>query len=424
MRKRLLPILLIFLVSSILRFYKFGQVPAGLSLAEVNFGQKLTILGTWVLNPILIRIPFAILGIVSVLLLYQFVKKISGDRNLALVSGLTLSIIPWHIEESRVFSWEIIFLTLSLFVGVYSTDWIKLHYKNFLKYIILICVLIFCFSVVKNAGQAGARVDVERTEISMISRGLPVRFLSNKFIEGFRVAEKKLFENLDFGTYFFAGHPRERWGMPESNKIYLFMLPLIVFGISKIDKRLGIILAVWTFLAFFTSSILLLAPAVILISIGIVKISQNKQFSSKVFVLLLAGLGIYEFLNVNYLYFGGFSESIFSPRRPAFAEVTRLVSGLRKNGEQVLVSEKLGTPEVFFKFYLKNKTFDYEFRDFDIRRETDRNKLFVDAISDEPKRTEPLFADGGKFPPNIDALATFEDRGMRQKIVVYRVKLK
>lgn len=313
---------------------------------------------------------------------------------------------------------------MSLFVGVYSADWIKLHYKNFLKYIILICVLIFCFSVVKNAGQAGARVDVERTEISVISRGLPVRFLSNKFIEGFRVAEKKLFENLDFGTYFFAGHPRERWGMPESNKIYLFMLPLIVFGISKIDKRLGIILAVWTFLAFFTSSILLLAPAVILISIGIVKISQNKQFSSKVFVLLLAGLGIYEFLNVNYLYFGGFSESIFSPRRPAFAEVTRLVSGLRKNGEQVLVSEKLGTPEVFFKFYLKNKTFDYEFRDFDIRRETDRNKLFVDAISDEPKPTEPLFADGGKFPPNIDALATFEDRGMRQKIVVYRVKLK
>jgi len=64
------------------------------------------------------RMPSAILGILSILFLYLFIKKLS-NQNLALINSFVLAISPWHIMMSRG-TQEVIssffFLTLSVYL--------------------------------------------------------------------------------------------------------------------------------------------------------------------------------------------------------------------------------------------------------------------------------------------------------------------
>ncbi len=50
------------------------------------------------------RLPSAIAGIISILLNVLLVNKFTQNHGLALVSGITLTLMPWHIEQSRVHS--------------------------------------------------------------------------------------------------------------------------------------------------------------------------------------------------------------------------------------------------------------------------------------------------------------------------------
>ncbi len=53
------------------------------------------------ISPFSGRLPFAIMGIVSVFLLYLIVEKIFNNKSIALLSATVLSISPWHIQITR-----------------------------------------------------------------------------------------------------------------------------------------------------------------------------------------------------------------------------------------------------------------------------------------------------------------------------------
>ena len=44
-------------------------------------------------------------------------------------------------------------------------------------------------------------------------------------------------ENLDLGNYFFAGHPRERVGIEEKQKFFVFQFILFVIGFTNAEIR-------------------------------------------------------------------------------------------------------------------------------------------------------------------------------------------
>lgn len=90
----------------------FGDFkPAGYSYILLPF---IKILG---LNEFAVRFPSALFGILSVALLYIFVKQITQSSKLANISALLLAISPWHLHFSRG-AWETNVATTLVLGGV------------------------------------------------------------------------------------------------------------------------------------------------------------------------------------------------------------------------------------------------------------------------------------------------------------------
>lgn len=65
-----------------------------------------------------VRIPGALLGVLTVLVIYLLVKELFKSEKLALLSSLFLAISPWHIHFSRG-GWEVNVATFFITLGVW-----------------------------------------------------------------------------------------------------------------------------------------------------------------------------------------------------------------------------------------------------------------------------------------------------------------
>jgi 4-amino-4-deoxy-L-arabinose transferase-like glycosyltransferase len=150
-RNTLILLLSILVLAALLRFYRLGQIPAGVEEDETSaaydayallthgtdrWGNPFPIyLPSWGsgqnallsylnipfikifgLTPLAIRLLPAILGVLTVLLLYKLVQKLFDTRT-GLIAAFFLSIAPWHIMISR-WSLESNLLPFFLLLGV------------------------------------------------------------------------------------------------------------------------------------------------------------------------------------------------------------------------------------------------------------------------------------------------------------------
>ena len=167
---------LIFSIAFILRFYRLGEIPNGLYQDETAIGYNAySILqtgrdeygnffplyfksfGDWKLpvyiytdvfsvkffglSPFSVRLPSALFGFLTVIVLFIFVKRLAKNDNLALFSSFLLAINPWHIHYSRAtFETSIsLFLLLSgglLFLISFERRKIGLFFGGTLLFII------------------------------------------------------------------------------------------------------------------------------------------------------------------------------------------------------------------------------------------------------------------------------------------------
>lgn len=433
MRRKVFYILLLFLISAILRFWKLGQIPQGLSVEEINFGLSLSeFLGERVLNPFVIRLPFSIIGVASVFLFFLAVKKMRKDFWFAYIAALLLALLPWHIGQSRVYSIGLLVFGMTLLLVILFAR--KLHSSAGLvgKLGLGLAGVLFLFSIFSIPEELRITVDQQRSIASQAKLRIPARPFSNKLVESYRFREKLVFENLDIGNYFFRGHPRERWGVEEIQKLYLAVLPFFLLGFVKLGKKLGWLLLAWSSLAIVLSAFFevrgpsltlpLVFPIILLSTSGLKSWLNQKKVRGRQVLYFLAALFILEFLITSYNYFSGLQESLFSPRRPIYQELTLAVKSLRQPVESVLVSQRLDSPEPFFEFYTgKDSLENFEFRTFDIWKETDLDVLFIDVLPDEPSPSEPLYTENGNWPEELEVLEEFYDVAKRQKIVIYRL---
>jgi 4-amino-4-deoxy-L-arabinose transferase-like glycosyltransferase len=88
-----------------------------------------------------VRIPSALLGVGTVLVLYYLIKEIFKDEALALVSSFFLAISPWHIHFSRG-GWEVNVATFFMATGMW------LFIKSFKKpKLLILSSILFVFSL-------------------------------------------------------------------------------------------------------------------------------------------------------------------------------------------------------------------------------------------------------------------------------------
>lgn len=423
-------IYLLFLVTAFTRFWKIGEIPAGLSLQEVNFGLYASgFFGDWVLSPFWIRLPFGVLGTISVFLLYYVIFKLTKDFKTSVLTAFIFSISPWHIQESRISSLGILIVVGILLAAIVFRKRIGKNPKLLGIVLIFLSFFIFGLSLLKIPQELRVNVDQDRNIASRVETKLPARLFSNKFIESYRYRAGLVFENLDIGNYFFKGHPRERWGVEETQKLFIGFLPLLVVGLFKIKRETRLFLAgAFLFaavsLASFglrapTYSLPLLLPISFITALGAKRVLAERKNIYKYLGYLVFFVVLWEFMSFLFSYYSGFEEGRFTPRRSVYEDLVNYTKEL--DSEEIVVSERLDNPEEFFRFYLKDKNMEsYEFSSFNIKEKEDEKGVYIDILPDEAGPSEPLYKKDGKWPEEIDVLGEFYEKNKGQTIVVFR----
>lgn len=151
MKKILILLCAITLVGAFLRFYKLGEIPAGLHRDEAFLGYNaysilktgrdmsgnflplhlksfiyspagysyfsIPAIGVFGLHPLSIRFASALFGSLTILVLFFLVQLLFRSSKLSALSSLLLALSPWHINLSRVAT-ENIVVTFFLLLGV------------------------------------------------------------------------------------------------------------------------------------------------------------------------------------------------------------------------------------------------------------------------------------------------------------------
>lgn len=422
----------LFLISFFLRFWELGEIPEGISVTEAKFGLTLSsMFGDWVLSPFFVRLPNAVLSLFSLFLFFYTLLRLKRNFEFAVLGSAALAITPWHVMESRIASAGIIVLVVFMFCILLVNRIAGSEYKKIGILLTLISIFIFLASILIIKEESRSSVNVQRILISKQNIPHVITLLSNKFIESYRYRERLLFENLDFGNYFFKGYPRQRWGLDEAQKFFIVFLPFLIIGIFKIEKGILWFLGGYSFLTlsllvFFEKRDLsftlpLTFPLIFTITEGVTFLEERLKF--KWFWFLFLAFLTFESLGYYRGYFKGYEEGQFSPRRPVYMNLVPDVLLLRRENEDVFVSERMKDPKIFFQFYSSvqaSEQFHYE--SFDVRKIQGKEGLFVDVLPDDPSPIEPLYKKNGNWPEFIEFLDEFRDEGLRQTVVVYRLK--
>lgn len=138
LKKNISKILLIFIliIGSFIRVYNIGEMPNGLNIDEASSGYDAfsilkygvdrngnsfpVVLYAWGsgqsvlysiimipfvflggLTELTIRLPMAIIGSISILIMYDLLKNMFENKKIALVGAFFFAICPWHVMKSR-----------------------------------------------------------------------------------------------------------------------------------------------------------------------------------------------------------------------------------------------------------------------------------------------------------------------------------
>lgn len=341
MRKNLIIILLIIILGAFLRFWQIGSVPISPDWDEValgynafsilqtgkdEYGEFLPVvlrsfddykpaLYTYLVMPLVavmgltveaVRTPSALLGTLSIFLVYLLVKELFKKDAVALITAFLLSISPWHIQFSRIaFESNVglffnilgalffikglkkpIYLVLSSIVFALNL-YVYQSEKIFTPLLILSLALIFrkqLFSIPRKflvmSGIVGLLVILPMAQftftnkdalarakgVSIFSQGVPVGLsqkilndqlnsdLPGLLIDNRRVVYAKsvlagYLSHFDPVWLFISGDI-SRHHAPQMGLLYLFELPFLLIGIyylifGKFDRKAKLLVFSW-----------------------------------------------------------------------------------------------------------------------------------------------------------------------------------
>lgn len=329
---QLVILLAIVILAAFLRFYKLSSNPPGLYWDEAAFGydaysilktgqdhhgQFLPIFfesfGDWKLpgyfyllvpsialfdlNALAVRFPSAFFGVLSVIVFFCLVRKLTDNINLSLASSFFLAISPWHIQFSRggfestvglffvvlgvyllllgfekqktsLLTFAFLLLTLSMYTyhayriltpllglslliiyfGQIKKNIGKLVLPGVLSLFLLLPLIFFTFSPqgrTRAVSQAAfTREDFQKAKIDYDQKSKkPLRFLSGylyqKPVYYSVIAAKNYLDHFSPVFLFFKGDQIGRHSQVDMGQIYTFEGLLLIFSILLITKIQG-----------------------------------------------------------------------------------------------------------------------------------------------------------------------------------------
>ncbi|PIY94104.1 MAG: hypothetical protein COY68_03730 [Candidatus Levybacteria bacterium CG_4_10_14_0_8_um_filter_35_23] len=183
-KKEFILLLMIIVLASFLRLYNLGNVPVSLTDDEIRlvysgysisstgkdafgnnfpsvfhmdgantYGQVPIYIMSLIflflpLNPFIVRLPFAMSGILSVILIYFIIKRIINSDKLALISSFALSVSVWSLQLTRFVIEINIAVTLYL-AGILTFLYCKKNLKLLLTSMFLFFLAFYTYAATK-----------------------------------------------------------------------------------------------------------------------------------------------------------------------------------------------------------------------------------------------------------------------------------
>ncbi|MFH0864228.1 MAG: glycosyltransferase family 39 protein [Candidatus Gottesmanbacteria bacterium] len=336
-------LILILVLSFCLRFWQLGSIPSGIhadeavtgytayslgkigvdlggtfnlfGITDVNIGGTAPPIYTFILVPLvkifglsigIIRLPSAIFGVLSVILVYLISKNLFKSQQLSLLITFLFAVNPWAIHISRqgmlesisllfvlagiffflysdnkkyLFIISALFLGLSFFVYdapkiflplfvlalfFYKKDMIFRNKKYFLIFIIVFSIFLlvlfqqtflvgeykeFTKSSIININKIAEMVDVERN-LSLAPLWL-TKIFHNKLTVGFKTFLNSYSTVFSLNWFFFNGSNNLQQSVGRHGQFYFFELPFFFYGLYllfKTNKKLFLFLLSWIFI--------------------------------------------------------------------------------------------------------------------------------------------------------------------------------
>lgn len=391
------------------------------------------------LTPSAVRFPAAVIGILSVALVYFLTKELFKSDKIANWSALLLAINPWHIQISRI-AWEggIGILTFSLgllfflksgtknlilaaifwgltlysyhswrvFVILFIVCLILWQWKklvNLRNWIPALILLIFIFPILINLN-------------SVLTRSSDVGIFSEQKLSGYfagkignqlppvldRVVDNKI---LYIGNEFLSNYlsyfsPTFYFGSDRSDGTYLnfpyfplvypieilfFVAAIYLLATKKIENKR--ILIIWFLLAIVPASLAngsananrapTLIPLTTIISAMGVNFLTEKFKKAKYFLMPVL---VVSFLIFLHFYFVTLPQKPPDNLRYGYNQVFKKALELAPNYDQIVFSKVFTEPQIFIAFYSQMNPTEFQRASADWLRYEKSNKLYVDQL--------------------------------------------
>jgi len=376
--------------------------------------------GLFGLNELAIRLPSAILGVLLIPLFYLLTKKLVNNEKVSLATAFLAAISPWLVHYSRI-GLEIntalflsllgvwlfleaekknwLYITSSLSFGLafwtyYSSKlWVVLFglfliifrirklSKFFILGILLFVLMILPYVKLHFSGQILSR----QYSISVFSneeeRIKTAEFFAKDVQEGNFLG--RLIHNrrlVDFnqlaGGYLYILNPSILFAkeipnqMPMVRLLYLWQLPLVIFGLIQLGKQKKILLfiAVWLALGYIPGAMVILPafdrrilinsfPLIFLSAIGLVSITnyiyKQKMILRNSIILILFICFLFSFTSYLHHYFIHGQTAVIDLWGNGMKKLVEETEKKEDGFNEILVSTGLDQPWIYFLFYKK-----------------------------------------------------------------------
>jgi 4-amino-4-deoxy-L-arabinose transferase-like glycosyltransferase len=428
-------LILIVLLAAALRFYQLGQVPSGfvndeaafgynayslLKTGRDEFGQRFPIIfqsfgegklpvyvyltmpsvALFGLNEFAVRLPSALLGTLTVWLVYLLVKSGKQTSSWPLLSALVLAVMPWHIHFSRA-AFEanaaVFFVALAtvfwlmkkywfsliafiaalftynaarLFVPLWLV-WLVFNQRHQIKYLLIFLAFWLGLFLLPQSRERLANITIFHPQSGVEQRlgqkfsettNQPlflVRLLHNKPVEFTWDFVRRYTTHFSPDFLFFSGDPnRPRYRVPDTGQLLWLELPLLVIGLYQLARRRQWSWLVWLILAPLPAALTFETPSAIRSILMVVPLAAAVGLGASVvlgkmqkFWPILALIFIYNLSQYLDAYF--IHAPVHQPYewQGGYKELVKRVNELMPGYERADITDSRGTAYIYFLFY-------------------------------------------------------------------------
>ncbi|KKP60020.1 MAG: hypothetical protein UR52_C0001G0100 [Candidatus Gottesmanbacteria bacterium GW2011_GWA1_34_13] len=322
-----------------LSFKSFGEFKAPLYIY-----LTIPFIAIFGLNEFATRLPAAIFGISTIFFLYLLINKLFRNQKLALASALILTIIPWHLQFTRIAyegSLVVFLLTLSTYFFLRGIDSNRFYFISFagfalipyahysvrlflplfiislliiyrrtirskilsIFFAILLGIIIIYplipqmvssdglnrasyISVFTDPGESFAiNEKIAEHAWSNFKISIPTRILHNKIMQFTQKFIQNYIAHFDFSFLFIKGDEDHLFQTPNIGLIPLILFLPLLWGISKLityQNPQKLLVLSWLFLAPIPSSLTRLSA------------SSNRDFIIIIPICIIIGVGLFD----------------------------------------------------------------------------------------------------------------------------------